>query len=460
MRVPAWSRDTIARRIGLAVILAVAVSLGLIQLFTSLAGVWAQDPLDQSGLLVEAADIARMIDAAPVAARPHLAAAATSATSPFRISWHEADSPAAALLASVPPPRDVKLLARIQEEILLPTALFTAASPAAAVIDQASAPTGPAGLYFLAFRFEDASWLVFTGLRRSWGLSASAQLTIKLSFLVFSIALVSWVAARKLSRPIVELADAAQSFGSNPQAPPMAETGPREMRQVIAAFNAMQAQIQKFVAYRATMLAAISHDLRTPLTRMRLRGEYIDDPEQQARLFRDVDEMQMMIDGALAFFRDDTATEETVIFDLPGVLHTIINDFADMGVEIDYSGPVRASYRGRPFALKRAVTNLIENAIKYATPPGLALSVGAESLVLCVNDQGPGIPPASLDRVFNPYYRLDKSRNRTTGGVGLGLTSAQAIIRGHGGDISLHNRAEGGLEARVVLPVINPASTI
>jgi signal transduction histidine kinase len=231
----------------------------------------------------------------------------------------------------------------------------------------------------------------------------------------------------------------------------MAEAGPRELRQMIQTFNAMQAQIQKFIAYRATMLAAISHDLRTPLTRMRLRGEYIEDPEQQARLFRDVDEMQSMIDGALAFFRDDSA-EEIVTFDLPGMLLTIANDYADQGIEIAYRGPLRASCRGRPFALKRAVANLVDNAIQYATPPEIELAADQAGLTIAIRDSGPGIPPVSLDRVFQPYYRLDKSRNRATGGVGLGLTSAQALVRSQGGDISLVNRPEGGLEARITLP--------
>jgi signal transduction histidine kinase len=245
-------------------------------------------------------------------------------------------------------------------------------------------------------------------------------------------------------------------FGTNPQAPEMAETGPEELRQMIRTFNAMQAQIQKFVAYRATMLAAISHDLRTPLTRMRLRGEYIDDEKQQARLFRDVDEMQSMIDGALAFFRDDAAGEALVTFDLPGMLVTIANDYADQGIVIVYHGPARASCRGRPFALKRAVTNLIDNAIQYATPPEIELIVDKTNYEIAIRDTGPGIPQISLDLVFQPYFRLDRSRNRATGGVGLGLTSAQALVRSHGGDIVLVNRPEGGLEARITLPMAQP----
>jgi signal transduction histidine kinase len=162
--------------------------------------------------------------------------------------------------------------------------------------------------------------------------------------------------------------------------------------------------------------------------------------------------MQAMIDGALAFFRDDAVSEETTNFDLPGILHTIANDYADQNIAIGYSGPARAVFRGRPFALKRALTNLVENAIKYATPPEIELSSQENAFVIAVRDRGPGIPKDALEQVFTPYYRLDKSRGRATGGVGLGLTAAQAIVQGHGGEISLRNRPEVGLEAIVTLP--------
>jgi signal transduction histidine kinase len=280
-----------------------------------------------------------------------------------------------------------------------------------------------------------------------------------LCLLAVSITIVTAFAARQFARPIEQLAAAVRQFGLNPRAPPIAETGPRELQQVIKTFNAMQGQIQKFVAYRTMMLAAISHDLRTPLTRMRLRGEFIEDQEQQARLFRDVDEMQNMVDEALAFFRDDATAEEPTSFDLPHVLLTIANDYADQHVHIGYVGPAHAVYRGRPFALKRAFTNLIDNAAKYGRIPEIELSCEEMALVVAIRDRGPGIPPDAIESVFRPYYRVDKSRNRTTGGVGLGLTVAQAIIQGHGGEIVLKNRPDGGLEARIVLPVLRtPAS--
>jgi signal transduction histidine kinase len=283
---------------------------------------------------------------------------------------------------------------------------------------------------------------------------------IWLIFLAVSITIVTAFAAREFSRPIQQLAVAVRQFGLNPRGPPIAETGPRELKEVARTFNAMQAQIQKFIAYRNMMLAAISHDLRTPLTRMRLRGEFIEDPEQQARLFRDVDEMQNMVDGALAFFRDDATAEETTNFDLSRILLTISNDYADQDIDIGYAGPAHAVYRGRPFALKRAFSNLIDNAVKYGRDPEIELSSEETALVVTIRDRGPGIPPEDLKNVFRPYYRVDKSRNRTTGGVGLGLTVVQAIVQRHGGEIILKNRPEGGLEARIVLPVPRTSTSI
>ena len=214
----------------------------------------------------------------------------------------------------------------------------------------------------------------------------------------------------------------------------------------------MQAQIQKFVDDRTTMLAAISHDLRTPLTKMRLRGEFIEDEEQRARLFRDVGDMRATVDSALVLFRDDIQNEETTSFDFPELLRTIADDFSDHGCEVGYCGAERLAFLGRPFALKRAFTNLVDNAVKYARAPELELARADERITVTVRDSGPGIPPEAAERVFEPFFRLEPSRNRATGGVGLGLTSARAVIRAHGGDITLGNRPTGGLEIQVSLP--------
>lgn len=453
-----WLPDTIARRFAVTEVLAVAVTLALVGLFRSFGGVWSHEPLERSSLLNEAADIVRMIEAAPPPMRQAIAAAA--APGEFRTDWYAAASRASASLEAAPRSEDQRAQGTISVHLQRAVAVLspgrTGSVPPGIVYDQ-NKPLVP---YMLAVQLHDGSWLVFSVMKRSWGLPWTERWAVWLCFLAVAIAIVTAFAARRFARPIEQLAAAVRQFALNPRAPPITETGPKELQQVIRTFNAMQAQIQKFVAYRTMMLAAISHDLRTPLTRMRLRGEFIEDQDQQARLFRDVDEMQNMVDEALAFFRDDATAEETTSFDLPHVLLTIANDFADQDVDVGYIGPAHAVYRGRPLALKRAFTNLIDNAAKYGKAPEMELSSEEHALVVAIRDRGPGIPPDALDNVFRPYYRVDKSRNRTTGGVGLGLTVVQAIVQGHGGEIVLKNRMDGGLEARITLPMLSTPATV
>jgi signal transduction histidine kinase len=457
VRRPFWLSDTVARRFALTEVLAVAITLALVGLFRTFGGARSHEPLERSSLLNEAAAIVRMIEAAPPSVRQTLAAAA--APGEFGTDWYPAASRGSASLESAPRSEDENaqktISAHIQRAVAVLTPRRTGSVPPGIIHDR----SGPLAPYMLGVQLNDGSWLVFSVMKRSWGMPLPDRWAVWLGFLALSVTLVTAVAARQFSRPIEQLAAAVRQFALNPRAPPIAETGPRELRQVIKTFNAMQTQIQKFVAYRTMMLAAISHDLRTPLTRMRLRGEFIEDQEQQARLFRDVDEMQNMVDEALVFFRDDATAEETTSFDLPRVLLTIANDYADQGIEIDYAGPAHAAYWGRPLTLKRAFSNLIDNAAKYAKSAEIGLSCGETAFVVTIKDRGPGIPPEALDDVFRPYYRVDKSRNRSSGGVGLGLTVAQGIIQGHGGEIILKNRTDGGLLARVVLPVLHTSAS-
>jgi signal transduction histidine kinase len=453
MKPPTWLADTIARRFAVTEILVVAVTVGLALLFNHFGGVWGLEPLEQTGLLDEVADLVRTIESAPPEMRHSLASAAGGERN--QMYWLAAGSQGARML-DVLKADDTSVRRYVAREthrtvlVLHPTgwgSVPAGLDPAPKTVPQ----------YVLGVRLHDGSWMVFATSNRSWGASQTVRWSIRLLFLAASISLFTVIAARQFARPIKQLAAAVREFGVNPRAPPIPESGPRELRQVIRIFNDMQGQIQKFVSYRTMMLAAISHDLRTPLTRMRLRGEFIEDSEQQARLFRDVDEMQAMVDGALAFFRDDAVAEPSTTFDLPHVLMTIANDYADQKIEIQYVGPAHALYQGRPFALKRALSNLVENAIKYATPPRLELLCEQQAFVVVVRDQGPGIPDKLLENVFLPYYRVEKSRNRSTGGVGLGLTVALAIVHGHGGEIMLRNSPGGGLEARVMLPLAHEA---
>ncbi len=444
--------DLFRRRFSVRIEVALVVSLALIAGFGVVGGVWAPPPLESSGIIEQLTMLVKVVQSAPIDQRDHLIEGATNDV--FQVAWIGPDQPLAALLRAAPDRRDDRRLVAdrlgptLHQLVLFDSDDAKSQSPELH-FDRRQHPH----TRFMAVNYGDDSWMVFSSFKhRWWWLSRPVRFSLWLAYAILAILAVQALAARQLSRPIVNLSQAVRQFGVSSDSPPISASGPREVREVIGAFNDMRAQIQKFVNYRITMLAAISHDLRTPLTRMRLRGEFIDDEEQQARLFRDVDEMQAMIDGALAFFRDDAAEEQVTGVDLPGLLKTIANDFADQGIEISYGGPARAVAQGRPFALKRAFTNLIENAVKYATPPEIIVLSAPGRVSVTIRDHGHGIPPDALEQVFTPYFRLEPSRNRNSGGVGLGLTAAQSIIRGHGGDILLRNHPEGGLVAEVVLP--------
>ena len=445
-----WPDDTIARRIAIAEVLAIAATLTLVLLFNAFAGVWSQEPLEKSPLVAEGADLLRVIEVSPPEIRERLCAAATTAT--LHVDWYPAGSAAAQSLDGMKEEQNEGVIREMFANTHHVVTITPENRASRLANDSLKEGTWFQRPYTLGIRLSDGSWLTFGLPHRMWGLPQFERWIIRILFMGLSIAVIAGLMARQFAKPVKRLAEAVRRFGLNPAAPPMATTGPRELRQVVTTFNAMQAQIQKFVAYRTMMLAAISHDLRTPLTRMRLRGEYIEDADQQARLFRDVDEMQAMIEGALAFFRDDASAEERTKFDLPQLLLTIAYDFKDRGIQLNYSGPDHATYAGPPFELTRAVTNLIENALKYATPPDIELTRTEEAFIVSIQDRGPGIPSEAIERVFRPYYRLDKSRNRATGGVGLGLTVAQAIVQRLGGEIFLANRPGGGLDASIFLP--------
>ena len=435
------SRDTIARWIALTTIVAMLTALGFNALFTQLAGVWAYPPLDETGLLEKISLTTKLIEASDASQRERLAAAVTDRTS--NISWHA--SREGLDLPQVPDAVQRTLSPLTQRLFNSPVRRLEAYQP--------SDWPEKNGHYSLLVQLTDGSWLMFSIPSRSWGLGQWQRNLILILLVLLSTALVALIATRHLARPLQQFAEGARRFGVDFRAPPIEPIGPKEIRQAILAFNAMQAQLQHFIKDRTQMLAAISHDLRTPLTRMRLRGEFIDDPDQQQRLFRDVDEMQAMINSSLEFFRDDARLEQATQFDLAELLQTLIDDYRDQAIDIAFSGPAHLVYFGRPLGLKRVVTNLLDNAIKYACEPAIELSGDDEQVTVVILDRGPGIPVESQEQVFVPFYRLEGSRNKNTGGVGLGLSAARAIVLEHGGSLTLSNRKIGGLQVNVVLAV-------
>jgi signal transduction histidine kinase len=435
------SQDTIVRWIALTIAAAMVTSLALYALFIEAAGVWSRPSLEQIGLLEQAAAITRVIDVAPAELRPTLARAATSQL--FTVGWYIDHKSVGAPIETGGHFRDAAVVQQLTNSLHRRVEAF----------DPDDWPyADPRARYMLVVQLTDATWLSFMTPDRSWGMSQTARNAV-VALLGLSAALfVAWFATRRLASPLRRFARAAKRFGGDLNAPAIIPEGPYEIRQAIIAFNAMQAQIRHFVTDRTQMLAAISHDLRAPLTRMRLRGEFIEDEEQQRKLFRDVDEMQSMITSALEFFRDDARLEPATAFDVAELIQTIIDDYRDQGVTVEFSGPGKRVYFGRPLGIKRVVTNLLENAIKYAESPQINLSQSETSIIIEVIDNGPGIPEALLEKIFEPFFRLEASRNRNTGGVGLGLSAARAIVLEHGGELRLHRRREGGTLARASLP--------
>jgi len=281
------------------------------------------------------------------------------------------------------------------------------------------------------------------------------------AFLVMTVlgaAMIIW-AVRQLLVPVRTLAAAAEALGRDVvNAPSLPETGPSEIVTAAIAFNTMAARIRRFVEDRTFLLTAVGHDLRTPITRLKLRAEYMEDEEQRVKMLADLDEMEAMVAATMAFGRDVTTSEAVTPIDLAILLRTILDEAADgdpaLGEAVSYNGPDHLAVRARPLGLKRALTNLIGNALKYGDAARIKLSQPQRQLVqIDIEDNGPGIASAEAERVFEPFRRLEGSRNRETGGFGLGLSIARNIIRAHGGEIFLTNMPAGGLRASVTLPV-------
>ena len=268
-----------------------------------------------------------------------------------------------------------------------------------------------------------------------------------------AIVLFSWWASGWITAPLSAFAHAAERLGLDVNAPPLADGGPEEVRVAAHAFNQMQTRIRSFVDDRLRMLAAIAHDLRGPITRVRLRVEQMAiDDETQRKILADLDEMAQMVESSLAFARDEAATEASQPVDLAALLVTICDDAVDAGHPAEFAFDGRFVYPGRPLALKRLFANLVDNAVRYGQSATVRVSAGLHDLQVIVEDEGPGIPESEMENVFKPFFRIERSRNKRTGGIGLGLATARTIARAHGGDVVVANRPEGGLRATVTLP--------
>ena len=302
-------------------------------------------------------------------------------------------------------------------------------------------------------RLNDGQWVRISAVHETDAPPAlPADLITNLLLTLIIVSAVVMVAVRQATKPLKHLATAADTLGRNLDAPPLAEEGPTETRRAAQAFTRMQSRIKRLVDERARALAAVSHDLRTPLTRLRLRAELVDDEKLRDQMAGDLDAMSAMIDATLDYLRGLQDSEVVRPIDMNALLQSLAEDAAVLGKTIGVEGTATSPYTGRLTALRRALQNLIDNAIKYGHGARIRIEDDGATLRLIVEDDGPGIAPAELDRVTEPFYRPDASRSRETGGVGLGLSIVKDIARLHGGEILLANRAQGGLRATLVLP--------
>ncbi|HEY3893196.1 MAG TPA: ATP-binding protein, partial [Bradyrhizobium sp.] len=279
-----------------------------------------------------------------------------------------------------------------------------------------------------------------------------------LLFGVICVSLLGLWAARALTAPLSAFARAAENFSLNGAAAPLPERGPEEIRSVAKALNRMRERITALIDDRTKMLAAISHDLRTPITRLRLRSEFIADEVHRSQMLRDLDQMRSMLESVLSFLRNDRKLESMTLVDIATTLQLVSEQFADIGHKVVYDGPEHAMATLRPDDLHRSVTNLVENAVRFGAGATIRLVASPDTMTVDIEDDGPGISDARKEMMLEPFVRGDDARNMDeAAGFGLGLSIARSIVLAHGGELSLHDRQPHGLVVRIQLPVRQPS---
>ncbi|KIK83832.1 HAMP domain-containing sensor histidine kinase [Pseudomonas sp. W15Feb9B] len=274
---------------------------------------------------------------------------------------------------------------------------------------------------------------------------------VPLTFQFISLMIAAWYGAKLLSRPIQRLSDAAERLSENLDSPPLDESGPREARQAAHTFNLMQQRIREQVQQRARMLGAVSHDLRTPLSRLKLRLEQIDDEKLQGQMRQDLNDMIGMLDATLTYLHEQRTSEALQLMDVQALVESLCENAQDQGADVEVSGHC-APLQVQPMALRSCINNLMDNALRYAGQARIELQDQREQLLIRVIDHGPGIAADQREAVFEPFYRLEGSRNRNSGGVGLGMTIAREAAQRLGGQLNLEETPGGGLTAIIRLP--------
>jgi two-component system OmpR family sensor kinase len=304
----------------------------------------------------------------------------------------------------------------------------------------------------IAVRQSDGRWLTAEPRPEFQWDSWQGHILATLALSILVTAPLAWLFARRLAAPITAFADAADRLGRDPNAAPLSIDGSREVTAAATAFNRMQERLRRYVEDRTAMVGAIAHDLRTPLTRLRFRIEAAPE-DLRPKLQSDVDQMEAMIAATMSFVADATKARERTPLELSSLVESVMDDLAETGAETTVERADKLVLNGDPVALRRLVVNLAENALKYGQRARARVFAEGGAAIIEIDDDGPGVPIAELERVFDPFYRGEPSRNRETGGIGLGLAVVRSVARAHGGDVTLHNREGGGLTARVTLPL-------
>lgn len=379
---------------------------------------------------------ARLMNGLPRTERVELANRLSSET--FIVKWHPTEVPPVPMAAE---------LGEMRAQII-------GWQPELAHADlrlQLKAP-GRNGVVMGQLALDDGSWLEFKATQ----LVSASRLRLNRFLLALvpavSLILIGGLLLRRVLAPMRMLAHAAERIGDGERMV-LPERGVSEIRRVVRAFNEMQARIHQLIVDRTEALASVGHDLRTPLARLQLRTEGIADPTLRAAIAKDVDEMEAMVASLLAYYGGDSDPEKPVHTDIAVLAQTIVDDASDMGDQASYEGPDHLETVVRPIAIKRALSNLVENAIKYADGAQVSLGVEEGRVLLRVEDNGPGIPEDELEHVLEPFVRLDPARSRDTYGLGLGIPIAHRVARREGGVLRLSNRPSGGLRAELDLPL-------
>ncbi|MEP0324854.1 ATP-binding protein [Bauldia litoralis] len=413
---------------------------------------------NRAGLLGNMASVVRVLASSPKDTRPALAVAATSPRIRYWISNNSAVEKADPGLEATNAPFDRMFQMQLREP------------PRIALVDDKGKQTrgshdgpkhGPGRDHPYAdpdydvrasVPFPDGGWLNAQTRIRAEQVPFPWPTVISALLMAAAILLIIGFTVRRVTLPLAALAKSVEAFGLGGPSKPLPETGPNEVRRLTSAFNRMQDRLERFIADRTRMLAAIGHDLRTPITSLKLRAELLDDEEARTRMSATLDDMQRMTEATLAFARDDAAAESARQVDLEALIESVVDDQSTLGHQVTFTGGGRLAYSCRPTAIKRAIGNVLENAVRYGKRARVTLADTKAGPIITVDDDGPGIPADRFEEVFKPFVRLETSRSRETGGVGLGLSIARSIILGHGGGMTLSNRAEGGLRVEIRLP--------